>query len=115
MVESSRAHVHYLIAIATIEPPSRALTGAPSTFSLVPCIAPRPPRQVRTAENPQTEAILVYCKAASIRPADRGAARPPPEVVWMERHGEGTHGIDRVGEAAMAILVHRIGMAAIRP
>ena len=55
-------------------------------------------------------------EAALIRPVESGwraaaaaLARPPPELVWIEAHGAVTHGIDRAAEAAMAILVHRIG------
>jgi hypothetical protein len=66
--------------------------------SLVPRIAPRPPhppRQVPTAETPQTHAILVCREAASIRPMDSGSraevamarTRPPPELVRTARHG----------------------------
>jgi hypothetical protein len=38
--------------MANIEPPGRASTGAPSMISLLPRIAPRPPRQVPRAETP---------------------------------------------------------------
>jgi hypothetical protein len=59
-------------------------------FSLVPRIAPRPPRQVPTAETPQTNAILVRREAISMRSVDsesRAVAvaaaqiHPPPALV----------------------------------
>ena len=88
-------------------------------FSHVPRIAPPPPRQVPTAGTPQTHAILGCRKATSVRPVDSGsravvaAARLPPELVRIELHGATTHGINHGAEAAMVILVHRIGTAAI--
>jgi hypothetical protein len=121
--ESSRAFTHSQITIATIERPSRTSPGAPSVFSLAPHIALRSPRQVATAESPQTDAILMCREATSIRRMDSGSwaaaaatpARPPRELVRIEPHGVVTHGIDRGAEAAMAILVYRIGTRATRP
>jgi hypothetical protein len=88
--------------------------------SLVPRSAPRSPRQVPTANTPQTDATIVSREATSIRPVDSGSravaasrAGPPPELVLIELHGAVTHGIHRGAEAAMAIMVHGIGTAAI--
>jgi hypothetical protein len=68
----------------------------------------------------------MYREPASVHPTDSGwraaaaattvaRARPSPELVRIEPHGAVTHGIDRGVEAAMAILVHRIGTTAIQP
>ena len=73
------------------------------------------------AENPETEPTLGCREATLIRPVESGwraaaaaRARPPSELVWIEVHGAVTHGIDRGAEAAMVILVHRIGPTATR-
>jgi hypothetical protein len=91
-------------------------------ISLVPRIAPLPPRQVPTADTLQTDAILMCRERASICPVDSSSrataaarAAAPGEVARIEPHGAVTHGIDRGAEGAMAILVHRIGTTAIRP
>jgi hypothetical protein len=90
--ELPKAFIHSQITIANIEPPSRASPGAPSMFSLVPCIAPRSHRQVLTADTRQTDETLVRREATSIRPVDSGlqaaAARalPPPALVRTARH-----------------------------
>jgi hypothetical protein len=72
------------------------------------------------AQTPETEPTLGRREAASIRPVESGwraaeaaRARPPPELARREPHGAVTHGIDPGADAAMAILVHRIGTAAI--
>jgi hypothetical protein len=93
---------------------------------LVPRIAPRSPRQMPTVETPQADVTIVCRETASLRPVDsvpRAAAvavavalvHLRPALVWVGPHRAVTHGIDRGVEAAMAILVHRIGPAAIRP
>jgi hypothetical protein len=115
------SHSQINITIETVEPRSRPSPGAPSMTSLVSRIAQRFPRQLPTTEAPQTDATFMRREATSIRAVNSGSraaaaarARPPPELVWAEPHALVTHGIDRGSEAAMAILVHRIGTAAIR-
>jgi hypothetical protein len=90
-------------------------------FSPIPRIAPRPPGSVPMAETPETGPTLGCREAVLIGPVESGwwaaataRVRPPPELVWMEAHGGVTHGIDRAADAAMAILLDRIGPTATR-
>jgi hypothetical protein len=104
----SRRVVHY--------PDSRPcflLFGALRPILLVKCQRSKPRKPTRSS---------CAAKRPSIPPVDSGSRaaaaawdRPPPELVWIEPHGTVTHGIDPGAEAAVAILIHRIGTAAVGP
>jgi hypothetical protein len=77
---------------------------------------PRPTaRQLPNVDIPQTNAILVRCEAASVRPGGRrqmaavAAAHPQSEFVRTARHGAVVPDTDHGADAATVTSVRRIG------
>jgi hypothetical protein len=69
--QSPRWFIHSQIIVGVIKLPSRPSPGAPSMSSSIPLTTTH---QFSTADTRQTDAILVHCEAASIRPRGRWLA-----------------------------------------